>query len=690
VRFLRQLRSVLWSFFGVRRRADSARDLEGARPATLILAGAIVATAFVLGIAGIVRLVTGPREAVPVAPAETTRSSDSTAGSARTAAAAPVPDTLEERVRACAACHGSTTQSAGNAFSPRIAGKPAAYLYNQLESFRDGRRTYAPMVHLVRFLSDEYLREMAAYFAALELPYAPPEPATLSPAQVARVRELVTRGDPALDVPACTTCHGVALLGREPAIPGLLGLPRDYLAFQFGAWRNGELRSLPPDCMGEIARRMRPDDVPALAAWLAAQPVPGGAKPEAATGERLPMACGGVEAAQRNRATTATAPLTPEQARGRDLVTAGDCIACHTAPGGEPFAGGRAIATPFGTIYSTNLTPDAATGLGTWTPEAFRRALHEGRSNDGRALYPAFPYPNFTLVSDGDSDAMFAYLRMLPPVARPATPHALRFPYSTQAALVIWRTLYFRAGDFVPDPGQSDEWNRGAYLVRGLGHCGACHATRNLLGAVGGDLDLGGGLIPMQNWYAPPLVAPHGRGAANWDAEDLRAFLASGISRRGTAMGPMGEVVWRSTQHLPDEDLRAIATYLRSYATTPAPRAAGRAADADVLARGQRVYVDRCADCHGDDGAGRGSAYPPLAGNASVTGDVAANAIKAVLFGGYAPSTREHPRPFGMPPFFHELRSDDVAAVLTYVRKAWGHDADPVSAADVERYRDAR
>ncbi|HEX4883582.1 MAG TPA: cytochrome c, partial [Casimicrobiaceae bacterium] len=264
--------------------------------------------------------------------------------------------------------------------------------------------------------------------------------------------------------------------------------------------------------------------------------------------------------------------------------------------------------------------------------------------------------------------------------------------YGTQAALAAWRMLFFRPGDFVPDPARSDEWNRGAYLVRGPGHCDACHASRNALGAVSHELDLGGGLIPMQNWYAPPLVSARGDGAANWDAADLEALLKTGVSPRGAAMGPMAEVVYRSTQHLSDADVRAIAVFLRSFAA-PAParaRAAVPPAEPDVLARGERIYGDHCADCHGRHGTGQPPAYPALAGNSSVTGDIAANAIKAVLFGGYAPSTASHPRPYGMPPFFHVLKDADVAAVLTYVRTSWGRGAPPVSTADVERYRDVR
>lgn len=200
---------------------------------------------------------------------------------------------------------------------------------------------------------------------------------------------------------------------------------------------------------------------------------------------------------------------TPELlARGAYLARAGNCAACHTVRGGTPYAGGRGIDTPFGTVYSSNLTPDVRTGIGSWSAAEFWRALHNGRSKDGRLLYPAFPYPSYTTVTRPDSDALYAYLHSLPATAQPAPPHALRWPFNQQAALAVWRALYFSPATFQPEPAQSAEWNRGAYLVRGLGHCGACHTARNALGATDTRLDLAGGLIPVQNWYAPSLTAP--------------------------------------------------------------------------------------------------------------------------------------------------------------------------------------
>jgi mono/diheme cytochrome c family protein len=390
----------------------------------------------------------------------------------------------------------------------------------------------------------------------------------------------------------------------------------------------------------------------------------------------------------RDERTPAFAAAGPDSIeRGRYLATAGDCVACHTALGGAAFAGGRPIQTPFGTVYSSNITPDAATGIGTWTPADFWRALHNGRSKDGRLLYPAFPYPNFTRVTPDDAAAIFDYLRSLPPVARANTRSELRFPYDTQVAVAVWRALFFRPGVFEPEPARGADWNRGAYLVRGLGHCDACHATRNVFGAESHQLDLGGGLIPMQNWYAPPLISSTGAGVAGWEPADIEALLHSGISPKGMAMGPMAEVVFRSTQHLAEADTRAIATYLHSYARATQRTVEPPAADRRVLARGAAVYEDHCAECHGSDGEGAFPAYPALARNPSVTEALPASAIKAVLNGGYPPVTHANPRPYGMPPFTNRLSAVDIAAVLTYVRGSWGNAATAVTPFDVERYR---
>ncbi len=390
---------------------------------------------------------------------------------------------------------------------------------------------------------------------------------------------------------------------------------------------------------------------------------------------------------------------TPAQIeRGAYLARIGNCAACHTARGGAPMAGGVGIETPFGTVYAGNLTPDAATGIGQWSSADFWRALHHGRSRDGRLLYPAFPYPSYTRVGRADSDAIHAWLRSLPPVAQPNRPHAVRFPYGNQASLAVWRALYFRPGLQHDDPAQTAEWNRGAYLVRGLGHCSACHASRNALGATREALELGGGLIPIQNWYAPSLASPREAGVADWPLDDIVALLRTGTSPRASVSGPMAEVVFRSTQHLTDADARAMAVFLKALpqeaggTSSAMPRRGGDAAgppraDPGRVQRGESLYAQHCADCHGDRGQGLPGAYPPLAGNRAVTMDSPANIVRILLVGGFLPSTAGNPRPYGMPPFLHVLSDSDIAAVASHIRGSWGNDAPAVSLQEVLRYR---
>jgi mono/diheme cytochrome c family protein len=365
--------------------------------------------------------------------------------------------------------------------------------------------------------------------------------------------------------------------------------------------------------------------------------------------------------------------------RGAYLARAGNCQDCHTPRGGAPYTGGRGIPTPFGTIFSSNLTPDVGTGIGGWTPAEFRRALHNGRSRDGRLLYPAFPYDSYTRISAEDADALFAYLRSLPAVAQPNRPHALRFPYDTQLALALWRALYFRPARFEPQAARSVEWNRGAYLVQGLGHCSACHAGRNALGAMRDPAALAGGLIPLQNWLAP--------GLAGQPAPAVASLLQRGVSDRTALLGPMAEVVLHSTQHLRPADLLAMAVHLQSLPLAePAPERTGTPTPAQ-LQRGAGLYEARCATCHGDQGQGRERAYVPLAGSRAVQRDPPANLVQVVLGGAFPASTSGNPRPFGMPPFATELNDEDVAAVLSYVRNAWGNRAAAVQPLDVQRWR---
>jgi len=382
---------------------------------------------------------------------------------------------------------------------------------------------------------------------------------------------------------------------------------------------------------------------------------------------------------------------TPQQVeRGRYLALAGNCTGCHTTRGGQPYAGGLPLETPFGTIYSSNLTSDAKAGIGSWSSAHFWRAMHNGRSKDGRLLYPAVPYPNFTKVTREDSDAIYAYLRTVAPAPTPNLAHRLRFPYDTQAALAVWRALSFKPEPFVANAGKPAEWNRGAYLVDGLGHCIACHGARNSLGATETKLGLSGGLIAVENWYAPSLTDKHQAGVAGWPTADVVALLKTGTAPGGSVMGPMADVVFRSTQHLSEADLTAMASYLKDLPKVPKSDEPARAPtpirrDVGTMARGGKIYDQRCAYCHGDQGQGATGAYPPLAGNRAVNMSPPTNLIQVVSHGGFLPSTAGNPRPYGMPPFGQVLDAAEVAAVLTYIRGSWGNDSAPVTQLDTMR-----
>ncbi|WP_425353624.1 cytochrome c [Rhodoferax aquaticus] len=386
-------------------------------------------------------------------------------------------------------------------------------------------------------------------------------------------------------------------------------------------------------------------------------------------------------------------PMSTEQvARGRYLTQVGNCAGCHTRQGGAPLAGGRGLATPFGTVYTSNLTPDPSTGLGRWSEAEFWRAMHHGRSKDGRLLTPAFPYASYTHVTREDANAIYAYLQSLPPVEQAPQAHALRFPYNTQAALAVWRALYFRAADPAAtlDNTRSPEWNRGAYLARGLGHCVECHSPRNALGATSTSLELTGGGLSGQGWYAPSLASAQEAGVSYWRTEDVVQLLKTGRTALASVQGPMAEVVYGSTQHWTESDLFALSTYLQAIPQVQTkPSAKLEPLPGKVQVQGAAVYDKHCAQCHGPQGQGATGAYPALAGNRAVTLARSDNLIAIVRAGGFAPVTPGNPQPYGMPPFSHVLTNADIAAVVSYIRTAWGNQAAPVSELEVLRLETA-
>ncbi|MFZ9406538.1 MAG: c-type cytochrome [Burkholderiaceae bacterium] len=633
-------------------------------------------------------------------------------------------DDLGDRLQACTGCHGEQGRAGPEGYYPRIAGKPEGYLLQQLLHFRDGRRKTPSMVWMVQGLRDESLAQIARYFSQQELPY--PEPAASArtaaaiapPSLIAHGQKLALRGDPDRQLPACAQCHGERLTGVSPSVPGLLGLSRDYLNAQLGAWRNGERKAAEPDCMAQIARALTGEDLIAVTTWLAAQSVPASGRPatqEEHSGrppgkharQAEPMQAGQTQVAssdQAMRCGTAnisahpgakpTEALAPELARGAYLARIGNCAGCHTAPGGVPYAGGKAIATPFGTVYGGNLTPHA-TGLAGWSAEDFWKSMHQGRSRDGRALNPAFPYTDFTRIRREDSDALFAWLQSLPAVDAPARKAELRFPWSLPGLLRLWQWLFFKPAAFEPVASQSADWNRGAYLVQGLGHCGACHTPRNALGAprAAGHtaVALSGAELPAQGWHAPSLRTASSGGVGHWSLGSIEQWLSTGNAPEGKANGPMARIVGESLHALVPEDRRAMAVYLKSLSPELAPlQNAGlpaaassqtqAASEASSLAKGvrpafpqdgsppQALYREHCAQCHGDHGEGHGPLWPALAGNRVLTQPTLTNAARIMLHGGFGADVPGGPVPAGMPPFAGVLSDAQVTGLLRWMR----------------------
>lgn len=374
----------------------------------------------------------------------------------------------------------------------------------------------------------------------------------------------------------------------------------------------------------------------------------------------------------------------PSIARGAYLVRAGDCQSCHTAKGGQPWAGGRAVPTPFGTIYSTNITPDPDTGIGRWDDDDFWGAMHTGINRQGKHLYPAFPYPWFTKMARQDTDAIKAYLDTLKPVRQIDRENKLPWPMSVRGVMGMWNGLYFDAGVYKIDPKQSAQWNRGAYLVEGTGHCGACHTDKNFAGSADQDHPLRGGFA--EHVYAPSLVGNRRDGLGNWSVDDIVEYLGTGSNAKSSAAGPMGEVVKNSTQYLSKSDLRAIAVYLKSLPANDKNDNGdnSRIASSDSrMQRGAALYLDNCEACHMRGGVGQPHVFPPLKDSSAVQAAKPDTMIQVVLEGATTPATHSKPTGLQMPSFSRKLDDDDVAAVVTYIRNAWGNRASSVSADDV-------
>ena len=356
-------------------------------------------------------------------------------------------------------------------------------------------------------------------------------------------------------------------------------------------------------------------------------------------------------------------------ARGEYLVRAGDCGACHTAPGGAPFAGGEAINSPFGPIYPPNITPDKTNGIGAWSDDEFYRAMHEGIGKHGEYLYPAFPYQWFTKVSREDVDAIRAYLQTVPPSSAPSKPTRLMFPFNIREGIGAWNDLYFKPGAFVPDASKSAEWNRGAYLVEGLGHCGDCHTPKGIAMQPETSKAFSGGAI--DDWYAPNITSDVKRGIGRWTESELVRILKTGAEPgKGVLVGPMAQVVHDSLSHLTDADLQAIAAYLKTIPPILDYRAERPTGEIGPHASGASVYLNNCAECHQVNGQGIKGAVPALAGNDLVRAKGPEDVIRVILGGRQATGTYA-PMPAPGP----DMTDQQIADVTDYVRNAWSNAA---------------
>jgi mono/diheme cytochrome c family protein len=370
--------------------------------------------------------------------------------------------------------------------------------------------------------------------------------------------------------------------------------------------------------------------------------------------------------------------------RGRYVAILGDCLACHTNGKDPAFAGARPLNTPFGVVYSANITPDRDTGIGAWTADQFYRALHSGRDAGGHYLYPAFPYPYFTRIDRADSDALFAYLHSLPPVHLATPRNRLPFPLNLRFLLRFWDWMYLDAREFQPDAARSAEWNRGAYLVIGPGHCGACHTPKNWAGADRARQPLAG--YTLDNWYAADLTGSPRAGLAQWSVDDIVEYLHSGRNQRATASGAMQEVVAASTSQMHADDLRAIAVYLKERPAARADAPSARPATDSLLA-GEAIFTDECSACHRMRAQGVPGEFPPLSGDASLQSPDPTTVIRIVLEGSRSQPTAARPTPLTMPAFAWKLNDQQVADVLNFLRNSFGNQAEPVADEAVQRLR---
>jgi mono/diheme cytochrome c family protein len=397
----------------------------------------------------------------------------------------------------------------------------------------------------------------------------------------------------------------------------------------------------------------------------------------------------------------ALAQRTPDAARGEYIAVLGDCAFCHTRADGPAYAGGLALGSPLGTIYSSNITPDRASGIGAYTLTDFVRVMRLGVRPDGTRLYPAMPYTAYARVSDEDLQDLFAYLHSsIAPAPQASRTTDIAWPLSIRWPLALWDAAFHDDSRFVSDGSQDTQWNRGAYLVQGLAHCGTCHTPRGLFFeekdlSGRSNLYLSGGRLDATSPIN--LRGNSGDGLGRWSVADIATLLKSGRSEHSAVTGPMADAVRHSTQYMTDQDVAAIAIYVKSL--SPAPehgRASFVASDTTTgsimggseRSPGGRIYLDSCAACHRLSGSGETSTFPTLAGNSSVLSSDPSSLISVILQGARAPSTAAAPSGLTMPGFGWRYSDADIAALATFTRSSWGNNAPPVAAAKVAEIRD--
>jgi mono/diheme cytochrome c family protein len=371
-------------------------------------------------------------------------------------------------------------------------------------------------------------------------------------------------------------------------------------------------------------------------------------------------------------------------ALGKALIEAADCAGCHTADPDKPFAGGKRIDTPFGAIYSPNLTPDPETGIGGWSETEFSRAFRLGLRPDGSPYYPAFPYPYFTKMTRDNLLAMRAYLAILRPVRNSPPPSELRWPLNYRVVMRGWNWLFFKPGIFEPDQQKSTEWNRGGYLAEGVAHCGACHTPKNLFGADRHALAYTGALI--DGWFAPRLDNAERSGLRSWSIEDIVEYLQSGRNGKTHAGGLMAAVVANSTSKMSDADVRAIAVYLKALPPGVSEPVVNPPSPAEMAA-GEKVYKGACIACHEADGSGAPRIYPPLPGNANLQAADPSSTLRIILDGAQSLTTPRAPNKGSMPSYEKQLSDQQIADVTNYIRHSWGNSAPLVTPEQVAKAR---